>query len=81
MGIALASAAGVGVELGGPRRCVATVVGEGGQGLAGPSVGGPAEVDGPAFAGLLRHRGSADLGAGVFHVNGPGRIGPTSAVI
>lgn len=67
-GVASAASAGVGVELSGPGRGVAAVVGEGREGLAGAGVGGPSEVDGSPFAGLLGDGAGSDLGAGAFDI-------------
>jgi hypothetical protein len=66
VGMVLAASAGVGVELGGPRRAVPRVAGEGGQGLSGLGVGRPAEGDGPALAGGFGDRRGPAFGGGVL---------------
>jgi hypothetical protein len=46
-------------------------VGEGGQGLAGPPVGGPAEVDPAGLAGGSGDRRRAAFGGGLLGVGDP----------
>jgi hypothetical protein len=55
VGMVVAAGAGVGVNLRGPGAVVAAVVGERGQCDAEAFVAGPAEQDGPVFAGFLGH--------------------------
>ena len=57
--VALAAGAGVAVEAAGPGRLHGSVVGEGGEGFAGPPVGGPAEIDAGGLARGSRDRRSA----------------------
>ena len=79
--MALAAAAGLAVQRGGPGGGVAAVVGEGGQGVAGAGVGRPAEVDRAGLARLFGDGAGAGLGGGVFGVAGAVQDGPTSARI
>ena len=63
-GVGMITAAGPGARIdgGGPRRGMAGVVGEGGQGLAEALVAGPAEHDGAVFAGGAGDGGDAGFG-------------------
>ena len=69
--VGFAAGAGVGVEAGGPGRLHASVVGEGGQGLAGSSVGGPAELDPAGLAGGSGYRRRAAFGGGLLGAGDP----------
>src|SRR5258705_10442722 len=66
VGMVVATGAGFGVDLRGPRAGVAAVVRECGDGDAEAFVAGPAEVDGPGVAGLLRDAGDAGEGGDGF---------------
>ena len=57
-----AAGAGARIDGGGPRRGVAGVVRERGEGLAEAFVAGPAEDDAPVFAGGVGDRGDAGFG-------------------
>ena len=57
-----AAGAGAGIDGRGPRRGVAGVVREGGEGLAEAFVAGPAERDAAVFAGGVGHGGDAGFG-------------------
>src|SRR5579875_2523801 len=56
VGMVVATSAGSGVDVCGPRALVAAVVGEGGQCPAEAFVAGPAEMHGLLFAGGFSHR-------------------------
>src|SRR5215211_5940405 len=66
VGVALATGPGVGIQAPGPGRGQACVVGEGGQGLASSTVGGPAEIDPAGLGRGLGHRRRAALGGGLL---------------
>jgi hypothetical protein len=66
-----AAGASVGIEAAGPGRLHASVVGEGRLGLAGPPVGGPAEIDAGGLAGGSGDWRSAALGGGLLGIGDP----------
>jgi hypothetical protein len=69
--VAFAAGASVGIQPAGPGRLHPSVVGEGGEGGAGPPVGGPTEIDPAGLAGGPGDRRSATFGGGLLGVGDP----------